>query len=225
MEEGDPVRYLQTSGVIIMARKKKTVNVDDIWDSISKPVVNNLKISILKRFVNQVLHHYNPKIMYLVNRYSKHLPNYVATSEVEDLSTLAKLEFIETLKVWNPDVNDNIWPLARRRIEGAMKDHIRYITRTDPSKFYDWVADAAYFFMAVNDRADFEHGIETGVELNEAMNCLTPREQRIVIAHTKEDLTFKEIGGQFSISESQISRIYKKSIEKIKKYLEKKNKV
>ena len=205
-----------------MPTKKTIPGVDDIWERISQPVINQIKIAILKRYVNEVLTHFHSKIMYLVNRYSSRLPQYVADSEVEDLSTLAKLEFIETLKVWNPIVNDSIWPLARRRIEGAMKDHIRYITRTDPSKFYDWVADAAHFYLAMNDRADFEHTIENGVELNEAMECLDPREHRIVMAHTKEDLTFKEIGKRFSISESQISRIYKKSIDKIKAYLKKK---
>ena len=156
----------------------------------------------------------------MIHRYAKVLPKYVAESELDDLRTVAQLELIESLKVWDPDKSDEIWPLAQTRIIGAMKDHIRYITKTDPSRFYDWITDAAYVFMVINNRADFEHQIETGVQLNQAMKALSYREKTIVISHTKDDQTFKTIGDRLGISESQISRIYKKAIEKIKKELD-----
>ena len=104
-----------------------------------------------------------------------------------------------------------------------MKDHVRYITKTDPSRLYDWVADAAYMYMTVNKRADFTKKIETGDELNSAMKILNERERRIIIMHTKSDLTFKIIGSQLGISESQISRIYKGAITKLKNELSKRS--
>jgi len=187
------------------------------WDSIREQVLNQIKVYVLQKHVDDVLEFYHTKIEYVVKRYARILPQYVAENELDDLRTIAKLELLETVKVWDPSRSQDIWPLAQARIVGAMRDHIRYITKSDPSRFYEWVTDAAYVFMAIHDRADFEHTVETSVQLTQAMKSLTYREKKIVIAHTKEDLTFKEIGDRFNISESQISRIYKKSIEKIKK--------
>jgi RNA polymerase sigma factor (sigma-70 family) len=51
------------------------------------------------------------------------------------------------------------------------------------------------------------------------MECLNSREIKIVNMHVKEDLTFQQISQQMGISESQISRIYKKSIEKVRKQI------
>ncbi len=76
-------------------------------------------------------------------------------------------------------------------------------------------------YTTINKRADFEHQIENGVQLKQAMEVLSPREKLIVNAHIKEDLTFQQIGLRLTISESQISRIYKVAIQKIKKQLEK----
>ncbi len=192
---------------------------EKIWKKISQKVLNTIKIYVLQHYISEILDYFLPKIDIVVKGYSKHLPPYVAQSERDDLRTLAQLEFIETLKVWDPDKSQDLWPLAHARIIGAMRDHIRYITKSDPSRFYEWITDAAYLYMTINNRADVETHIETGMQLNQAMNTLTSRERKIVIAHTKEDQTFKRIGDQMGISESQISRIYKKAIQKIKKTL------
>jgi RNA polymerase sigma factor (sigma-70 family) len=196
--------------------------VKSTWFDIRENVLNNLKVHLLQRYVADIIHLFSPKINMIVNKYSRHLPSYVASSEVDDLSTIAQLEFLETVKVWIPEHDKkNIWPLAQMRIVGAMKDHVRFITKTDPSRLYDWVADAAYMVMTVNKRADFTDKIETGDELSRAMDILNDRERRIVVMHTKNDLTFKTIGLQLGVSESQISRIYKAAIAKLKKELQK----
>lgn len=194
--------------------------VEEVWVKIGKKVLNNIKIHLLKYYVPDIFAFYNPKIVSVVRRYARYLPAHVAQSETDDLTTLAKLEFLETLKVWSPDRSQDIWPLAQARIIGAMKDHIRYITKSDPTRFYDWIADAGHMYLMVNDRADFECGVDNGIQLNEAMKVLTYRERRIVLFHAREDLTFKDIGERVGVSESQISRIYKKSIEKLKKALQ-----
>ncbi len=187
-----------------------------VWAEMGEAIVNNIKVHVLKNHVTDVVEHVNPKIDYLVRRYARFLPRFVAESEMDDLKTVSQLEFIETLKVWVPDRNTDIWPLAQARILGAMKDHIRHITRSDPSRFYDWVADAAHLYLTVNNRADFETSVEDGVQLSQAMEVLSERERKILIAHVKDDLTFKDIGLRLGISESQTSRIYKKCLEKLK---------
>lgn len=193
--------------------------VDQLWLMIEIPIINTIKIDILSRYSEEILGGYSGRLEIIVKKYARHLPSHVAESELDDLRTIAKLELLETLKIWIPSRNLDFWPLAQARITGAMKDHIRYITKSDPSRFYDWITDAAYVFMAINDRADFQDTIDDGDQLTEAMQSLTEREKRIVIEHTKDDRTFKQIGDQIGISESQISRIYKKAIEKIKKQL------
>ncbi len=192
-----------------------------LWETICEPVLNNVKVFLLEHYVEDILYHYSAKLDYLVKRYTRSLPPFVADSEGDDLSTLASLEFLETIKVWNPNKYPDIWPLAQARIIGAMKDHIRYLSKGDPSRFYDWITDAAYVYMATNDRADFENKVETGVQLSQAMKALSSREKQVVVTHAKDDLTFKKIGNGLNISESQISRIYKKAIEKIKKSMDK----
>ena len=77
------------------------------------------------------------------------------------------------------------------------------------------------FRSETNKRADFEKNIENGMQLNQAMKVLAFREKKIVVYHSKEDLTFKQIGEKLGVSESQISRIYKKALEKLKKELSK----
>jgi len=188
-----------------------------IWDNIGERVFNRIKVYLLKNHAEDMLFHYSAKLDFLVNRYVRSLPPHVAQSESDDLSSVAQLEFFETLKSWNPLRSTDIWPLAQVRILGAMKDHIRYITRSDPSRFYDWVNEAAQVFMIQDDRADFEHHIETGIQLSQAMAILTEREKHVIIAHSRDDLTFKQIGQNLNVSESQISRIFKKALDKIRK--------
>jgi RNA polymerase sigma factor (sigma-70 family) len=191
-----------------------------IWESIREPVLNSIKISLLETWDIIIIDAFSNRLEMVLRRYVKYLPKYVGESEIDDLRTISQLEFLETIKVWDPELCPDVWPLAQRRILGAMKDHIRYISKSDPTRFYDWITDAAYVFMAINKRADFENQIETGIQLNQAMSGLNYREKKIVVLHTKNDMTFKEIGGKFGISESQISRIYKASIMKIKKKID-----
>lgn len=196
-------------------------SVTEIWETIQIPVLSWLKVFLLRKFPADILHFYNYKIEALVRFYSRHLPSYVADNEIDDLKTVAQLEFLESLKAWDPVKYPDVWPLAYSRLLGAMKDHIRYITRSNPSLYYEWISDAAYLYLSVNQRADFETKVETGIELNQAMESLQLREKRVIIWHTRDDMTFAEIGLKLGVSESQISRIYKGAIEKIRRQIKK----
>ncbi|MGE4170359.1 MAG: sigma-70 family RNA polymerase sigma factor [Candidatus Margulisiibacteriota bacterium] len=193
---------------------------DALWAEVKDQVFNYVKVYVLQQAASELLMAYKPRIDQIVRRYARFLPSFVSDSEGDDLQTVAQLEFIEAFKVWVPEKSPDIWPLAQMRMIGAMKDHIRYISKSDPSRFYDWITDAAYVFTMVNKRADFEQEIETGDQLSQAMQTLTDRERLVVVTHTKDDKTFKQIGDELGISESQISRIYKKALEKMKKRLQ-----
>jgi RNA polymerase sigma factor (sigma-70 family) len=195
--------------------------IEDIWDQVKGSVFNNIKLFLLKNKVSEILTHFMSKIDKLVFGYAKRLPRHVAESERDDLRTLASLELLETFKAWVPSKSDNIWPLAQMRIVGAMKDHIRHITRTDPTRIYEWVSDAAYMYMTVNKQEEFSTKVERGDQLNQLLKVLSEREKQVVLAHTKEDKTFKEIGDLICVSESQTSRIYNKALKTMRKELEK----
>ena len=199
----------------------KIETLENIWNKIKYKLFNNLKIFILKNYLDDILRKFKTRVEQLVNKYKRQLPQHVVSSEEDDLSTVSWIELLETIKAWDPEKGEDIWPLAYIRITGAMKDHIRHITKTDPSRFYDWVSDAAYMFVTLNDGASFETRVETGVELSRAMKVLTERERKIVIAHIKEDMTFKNIGDALCVSESQISRIYSKALKTLKSELSK----
>lgn len=196
-----------------LAEKK----AENIWKQIEKTVIVVIKKHLLKNYSNEVLQKYKSRLGYLVSKYVTHLPAHVAKSETDDLSNIARIELFETIKNWDPDKNKDIWPLAYSRITGAMKDHIRYITKSDPSRMYEWITSAAHLYLTVNRNQDFENKIDTGIQLRDAMKILSQTERKVVIGHSKHDRTFKEIGEEIKISESQIARIYKKAIGKLKK--------
>jgi RNA polymerase sigma factor (sigma-70 family) len=140
-------------------------------------------------------------------------------TEGDDIANVARIEFFETIKVWDPERNEDVWPLAYSRISGAMRDQIRYITKASPTRLYNWVTDASSLYLAVEQDNSFENKIESGVVLNEAMQKLDRKEKFIIISRFKHDKTFKEIGEAIGISESQTTRIYKQIIEKLRKLI------
>ena len=147
------------------------------------------------------------------------MPIHVIESELDDLKVVSQLELLETLKAWDPINNDDIWPLAYSRITGAMRDHIRHLSRTDPTRVYDWIVDSANDYISSQTKFDYVKKVETGDQIDRALAVLNDREKVVVISHTKSDYTFKVIGQQIGLSESQVSRIYKKAIEKMRKVM------
>ena len=195
---------------------KKTV--EDEWNSIKMPIINTIKVHYLNQYSTQLLTTFEQKINFLTNKYKRYLPTHISVAEGDDLFTIAQIELIETFKAWDPEHSENLWPLAYSRINGAMKDHIRYITKTDPSRFYDWVIEAAHLYSSINDSTAIRSNIENGADLSKA---LTPhkREQLIVTMHINKDLTFSKIAQKIKLSESQISRIYNGAVKKLKTIL------
>lgn len=199
-----------------MVKKKESVEL--IWKKIEKAVVADIKKHLTKNYSPQILKKFGPKIKGLVNKYFASLPAHVTRTEGDDLSNVARIEFFETIKQWDPKRSASVWPLAYSRITGAMKDHIRYLTKADPSRLYAWISQAADLYAVVNKHAaSFESKIEDGVTLNRAMESLTEKEKKVVFGRYKDDRTFKEIGDDIGVSESQATRIYKTSIKKLKR--------
>ncbi|MGA0241498.1 MAG: sigma-70 family RNA polymerase sigma factor [Candidatus Marinamargulisbacteria bacterium] len=192
---------------------------DALWKIIQPAILNTIKVHYLSYHIDDLLFNFDKKLTFLVTKYKRHLPYHISLTEGDDLATIAQLELIETFKAWQPIKNPDVWPLAYTRVNGAMKDHIRYISKSDPTRFYDWVVDAANLYLAVNNDNSHESTIENSAELDRALSSLTQKEANIVTLYINDDLTFKEISKKLHMSESQISRIYKAATKKIKTIL------
>tara|TARA_Y100000590_G_C15513124_1_gene936151 strand:+ start:109 stop:963 length:855 start_codon:yes stop_codon:yes gene_type:complete len=199
--------------------KNIPTDLHETWKLIEVHVLNFIKVHYLNIHIESFIIAYEQQVGFLVNKYKHHLPQYISFVEGDDLKTIAQLELIETFKAWHPSKNHDIWPLAYTRINGAMKDHIRYISKSDPTRFYDWVTDAAHLYLAINEDNSHESHIENSSELDRALKELNEKEKKIVRLYVTEDLTFSEISSRINLSESQISRIYKQALKKIKNIL------
>ena len=193
--------------------------IDQVWANIGLKVVNVVKIYLLEKHVKDIILFFGIRLVRIVKSYSRTLPIHVIESELDDLKVVSQLELLETLKAWDPINNEDIWPLAYSRITGAMRDHIRHLSRSDPTRVYDWIVDSANDYISSQTKFDYVKKVETGDQIDRALAVLNDREKVVVISHTKSDYTFKVIGQQIGLSESQVSRIYKKAIEKMRKVM------
>lgn len=55
--------------------------------------------------------------------------------------------------------------------------------------------------------------------LSEALELLTEKERKVVVLYYYEELTLKEVASVLGVSESRISQLHSKALEKMKKYL------
>tara|TARA_A100001015_G_scaffold22087_1_gene25048 strand:+ start:10923 stop:11525 length:603 start_codon:yes stop_codon:yes gene_type:complete len=193
--------------------------VDKLWDKIGIKIVNFLKVFLIENHVVDIMKHFSRRLIGVVRGYCRHLPLHVIESEGDDLKTISQLELLETIKVWDSINNEDVWPLAQARIVGAMRDHIRYLTRTDPTRVYDWILDSASDYMSAKKETHYVDTIDNDDQLDQALAVLSDKERRVVLSHAKQDLTFKVIGEQLKLSESQASRIYKQAIVKMRKVM------
>lgn len=189
-------------------------------EDILRQVLEDLKDYMIHFYSSQLFENYEYKIMRLVYNYLRKLPGFIKTTDQDDLMNIARMEFIQTFRAWNPLANPMIWPFAYSRINGAMRDHIRYLTKADPSRVYSWVTDAAYMYIAMNkNQSEFSGRVEEKVTLTEAMKNLNEVERKIVSLKIVKDLTLIDIGTEVGLSESQVSRLYRGAVEKLKKLI------
>jgi RNA polymerase sigma factor (sigma-70 family) len=193
--------------------------IDSVWKKIGSKIINYVKVVVLEKHLEVVNEFFLERLTIIIRRYSRTLPLHVLDTESEDLKTIAQLELIESIKAWDPINNDEVWPLAQMRMLGAMRDHIRYLSKADPTRVYEWVNDQASNY--INSKTPVDHSTSFAMkdEIKQAMKQLEQREQFIIYAHVKLDLTFKVIGKRIDLSESQVSRVYKKAISKLKKII------
>lgn len=170
------------------------------------------------RYSDEVIEKYRNQIDSTVKWYINNLPHNVAKNEADDLISEAKMAFVDALKTWDPRKGD-LWPYVSIRLKGAMQDYLRK-RGTDPvTGIYEWVTQAANVYLAFNKELAHSETTEQAMQIDSALKDLSENERSVIVGYYQDDKTFKEIGKEIDLSESQVSRICKTATQKLKKLL------
>ncbi len=153
---------------------------------------------------------------------------------VEDLISIGTIGLIKAVNTFCPERNIKLATYASRCIENEILMFLRKssqqkneISIDDPLNV-DWDGNELLLSDILGSEQDVvNHGIEQEVERDLLLNAvehLAPREKKIMqlrfgLNHTKEH-TQKEVADSLGISQSYISRLEKRIIERLKRDLE-----
>lgn len=192
----------------------------------SKKEVENLIVSIMRqhflKYSHEVLEKYSNQINSLVRWYISSLPRHIAQHEADDLASEARIAFLGALKNWDPRQGD-LWPYVSFRLKGSMKDYLRKRGNDPIAGMYEWIVSAAEVYMAFKDKNPHHNKIDQVLHVENAMKCLTEKEREVIEGYYQKDKTFKNLGKEVGLSESQVSRICKEATQKMRKFLDKKD--
>ncbi|MFA5098330.1 MAG: sigma-70 family RNA polymerase sigma factor [Candidatus Margulisiibacteriota bacterium] len=180
-------------------------------------IVSILRNHFLK-YSDEVIEKYKNQIDSTVKWYIHNLPYNVAKNETDDLTSEARLAFVDALKNWDPRKGD-LWPYVSIRLKGAMQDYLRKRGGDPVTGIYEWVTSAANVYLAFNKEVLHNETTEEATQIDSAMKDLSENDRAVITGYYKDDKTFKEIGKEINLSESQVSRICKSATLKLKKAL------
>jgi RNA polymerase sigma factor (sigma-70 family) len=187
---------------------------------ISKQEVEDRIVSIIRnrflKYSDEVLVKYKDQIQSAARWYISTLPAHIANSEGDDLNSEAKIAFVDALKTWDPRKGE-LWPYVSIRVKGSMQDYLRRKKMDQISGMYEWINSAAYVYLAFNQEAVVSDNVDDILHIDVALKVLTDKEKDVVEKYYKKDKTFKQIGGEIGLSESQVSRICKEATRKMRK--------
>ncbi|MFC1511159.1 sigma-70 family RNA polymerase sigma factor [Candidatus Margulisiibacteriota bacterium] len=189
---------------------------------ISKREVEDRIVSILReeflKHSSETLEKYKNQINATVRWYVSSLPRHIAQHEADDLASEAKIAFVECLKTWDPRKGE-LWSYVSVRLKGSMQDYLRKRGGDPVAGLYEYVTSAANIYMAFNKKQIAHEQVDKLLHLDSAMKDFDEKEKTVITKYYKEDKTFKEIGKEINLSESQVSRICKDTTLKLKKVL------
>ncbi len=188
-------------------------------EEIEEVIISIMRQHFLK-FTDEVLQKYNEQITSAVKWYISSLPRQVANAEADDLASEARIAFVDALKTWDPRRGD-LWPYVSVRLKGSMQDYLRKRGGDPITGVYEFITSAANVYMAFNPQEIAHERSEDfmNIDLESIMKDLSEQERKVIKGYYKEDKTFKDIGEEIGLSESQVSRIAKTATLKIKKLL------
>ncbi|MFH1710264.1 MAG: sigma-70 family RNA polymerase sigma factor [bacterium] len=190
----------------------------------SRKEIEDKIISIMRehflKYSDEVLEKYKGQITKTARWYIGGLPRHIAKAEADDLLSEAKIAFVDTLKTWDPR-KGALWPYVSVRLKGAMQDYLRKRGSDPVTGIYEFITSTANIYMAFNKEAIAHEESDASITVESAMKNLSKSESDVLKGYYNQDKTFKEIGKEVNLSESQVSRIAKTATEKLKKALNK----
>ena len=189
---------------------------------VSRREVEDQIISILRneflKHTDEILEKYQNKINTLVRWYVGKLPYHIKKAEADDLASEAKIAFIDAIKNWDPRKGE-LWTFVSVRLKGSMQDYLRKRGGDPVAGMQEWISSAAHVYLAFNKQIIYKEKIDDQLQVEYVMKALDDKEKAVVNGYYKKDKTFKEIGKEIGLSESQVSRICKESTKKMRDFL------
>jgi RNA polymerase sigma factor (sigma-70 family) len=189
---------------------------------ISRKEIEDRIVSILReeylKYSQETLEKYEPQIKASVRWYVSSLPRHIASSEADDLESEAKIAFMDCLKTWDPRKGE-LWPYVSVRLKGSMQDYLRKRGNDPVAGLYEYITSAANVYMAFNRKEIAHEEIDKAMNFESVLQDFSDKEKAVIEGYYRNDKTFKEIGGEINLSESQVSRICKDATVKLKKIL------
>jgi RNA polymerase sigma factor (sigma-70 family) len=170
------------------------------------------------KYSAETLEKYKNQINSSVRWYVSTLPRHVAKAEADDLASEARIAFVESLKNWDPRRGE-LWTFVSVRLKGSMQDYLRKRGSDPVAGLYEFITSAANVYMAFNRKDIVHEEVDKLLHVDSAMKDFSDKEKTVVESYYKEDKTFKQIGREIGLSESQVSRICKEATLKLKKAL------
>lgn len=193
---------------------------------ISRKEVEDRIVSIIRaeflKYSEETLKKYDPQIKSMVRWYVSSLPRHIAKSEAGDLESEAKIAFMDCLKTWDPR-KGKLWSYVSIRLKGAMQDYLRKRGGDPVAGLYEYITSAANVYMAFNRKSIAHEEIDKLLHVETAMEDFSDKEKAVIEGYYKKDKTFKEIGKEIGLSESQVSRICKEATTRLRKNLRDEN--
>ncbi len=156
---------------------------------------------------------------------------------VEDLISIGTIGLIKGINTFNPSKKIKLATYASRCIENEILMYLRRNNRTklevsfDEPLNMDWDGNELLLSDILGTQEDVIYkNIETRVEislLKKALKMLNPREQQIIELRyginrkDNKEMTQKEVADELGISQSYISRLEKKIMNRLKKEIQK----
>ncbi|OGC11161.1 hypothetical protein A3K48_01360 [candidate division WOR-1 bacterium RIFOXYA12_FULL_52_29] len=186
---------------------------------ISRKEIEDRIVALLReqflKYSDETLEKYGEKIKALVRWYVSTLPRHVAKAEADDLEQEAKIAFLDCIKTWDPRKGE-LWTYVSVRLKGSMQDYLRKRGNDPVVGMYEFITSAANVYMAFNSKHIAQEDVDKELHFDTALKDLSQKEKTVIDNYYRKDMTFKEIGKEIGLSESQVSRICKDATLKLK---------
>ena len=174
---------------------------------------------------NQLVEHNLRLVAHIIKKY------YTQTDDQEDLISIGTIGLIKAVETYKPAKNIKLATYASRCIENEILMHLRKnanrrgeVSLDEPLNT-DWDGNELLLSDVLGTEGDsIEKPIEDDVDrdlLFTAVSRLSPRDRTIITMRFgldgRKERTQKEVADQLGISQSYISRLEKRIIDKLKK--------